>query len=262
MSKLGSLLLCLFSLYCYACDEQRGRHHCWLWPQTWLALPCTLRACARHARGCALAQALTRLCAAATVSLYGISKAFSDDDLRREMQALGSGAVVAVTRSLSVPDCRLVEFWDMRAAEQALAALNGAAARPPPIVEVSSRHWAAALRGRPGGGPDLQPPRHLAAAVPSAAAAVGGISYLTRVRASWMHLTLGCQQGPPPPPGRGSQSAHMLHQSGSQTLPQAQAEPSFRPGSWDGAVPPLPGLFPADIERGSAEVRGIASSIW
>ena len=52
------------------------------------------------------------------------------------MQALGSGAVVCVTRSPAVPDCRLVEFWDMRAAEQALAALNGAAARPPPIVEV------------------------------------------------------------------------------------------------------------------------------
>ena len=77
--------------------------------------------------------------------MYGISKAFSDEDLRREMQALGSGAVVSVRRSLSVPDCRLVEFWDMRAAEQALAALNGAAARPPPIVEVTPGGWRSSL---------------------------------------------------------------------------------------------------------------------
>ena len=73
---------------------------------------------------------------AATVSLYGINDALPDEALRNQMQTIASGMVVSVTRSRSVPECRLVEFWDMRAAEQALAALNGATSRVPTIVEV------------------------------------------------------------------------------------------------------------------------------
>ena len=73
---------------------------------------------------------------AATVSLYGINDGLPDEALRNQMQTIASGMVVSVTRSRSVPECRLVEFWDMRAAEQALAALNGATPRVPTISEV------------------------------------------------------------------------------------------------------------------------------
>ena len=65
----------------------------------------------------------------------------------------------------------------------------------------------------------------------------------------------GLLQGPSHLPARSTQSSHMLHQGSGQPLPQPQAEPAFRPGSWDGAAGTVPSLFPADIERGSAEVR-------
>ena len=75
--------------------------------------------------------------------------------------------------------------------------------------------------------------------------------------ASWLSVlsTGTCTQGPPSQlPMRNVQSSHVLHQAGSQAQPQA--EPSFRPGSWDGSVPPpLPALYPSEVERGSAEVR-------
>ena len=72
------------------------------------------------------------------------------------MQSLASGMVVSVTRSQSVPECRLVEFWDMRAAEQVLAALNGATARVPTIVEVHpSQHCACVSRRTECRGLDL-----------------------------------------------------------------------------------------------------------
>ena len=72
---------------------------------------------------------------AATVSVFGVSEAVSDQDFHAYMTEL-AGDLVTVTRSSAVHGCRLAEYWDVRSANMALAKLNGSQARVPTIVEV------------------------------------------------------------------------------------------------------------------------------
>ena len=74
---------------------------------------------------------------AATVSVFGVNEAMSDQEFRAHMTQL-AGDVASVSSSSAIPGCRLAEFWDVRAAHYALAQLNGSQTRVPTIVEVSS----------------------------------------------------------------------------------------------------------------------------
>lgn len=74
-------------------------------------------------------------CCAATVSVFGVNEAVADADYRDYMQDL-AGDVASVSRSTTIPGCRLAEYWDVRSAHLALNKLNGSQARVPTIVEV------------------------------------------------------------------------------------------------------------------------------
>lgn len=72
---------------------------------------------------------------AATVSVFGVGEAMSDQEFRTYMADL-AGDVASVSRSSAIPGCRLAEYWDVRSAHYALAKLNGSQTRVPTIVEV------------------------------------------------------------------------------------------------------------------------------
>ncbi|KAK9810778.1 hypothetical protein WJX73_006520 [Symbiochloris irregularis] len=70
----------------------------------------------------------------ATVSVFGVNEGMSDQEFRSYMVDL-AGDVASVSRSTTMPNCRLAEFWDVRAAHYALARLTGSQARVPTINE-------------------------------------------------------------------------------------------------------------------------------